>query len=397
MIRRNYGEGTFINVNDRYEWFGRYQDLDGKLRRKHIVAKDKKNLKAKVKEWLLMLDDRRHLKAKQDLTLEEWSNIWLRVRQGTAKDSTYQFYYSLVHNHIIPGLGQCNLKDLKPLNIQTWLNGLIHPPKDSLTIPLSAKTVNSIRTTLITILNYAKINSRIKINPALETNKVIGSKKTIIALTIEQSKKLLKVARDGNYLPDFDDDGKIYLKKCYYAAIFLATFTGMRKGEVFGLLWSDIDFSKKMIVLRHNLVLGKLGTPKTPSSNRNVILDNKTINVLKAWKDYQEDFQTSVGKELFNNENNAVFTNAFGHFVSVDNFVHRHWKWIKKAANLPDDLGFHAATRHTHISQLLAAGVNVKVVSERTGDSAEMIYKTYAHVLPSMQAAAIKAIAEFQK
>ena len=105
MIRRNYGEGTFINVNDRYEWFGRYQDLDGKLRRKHIVAKDKKNLKAKVKEWLLMLDDRRHLKAKQDLTLEEWSNIWLRVRQGTAKDSTYQFYYSLVHNHIIPGLG----------------------------------------------------------------------------------------------------------------------------------------------------------------------------------------------------------------------------------------------------------------------------------------------------
>jgi len=404
MARRAWGEGAlFENKNKKvWMWAGYYYDIDGHKQRKYLSAADKPILMKKVKEWQNRLVDG-HIVADKSITLEKWSTQWLATIKPTVKSNTYKYYKSLINNHISPILGQTKLENLESMQIQNFLNNLLGKKGIKKKSIISATTVNKIRETIRAILNSAVENGLIYKNVIRGTKRVRGDKKKIVALSENELKAFLAVAKEGLYIyngckkPYKEDLGMKYHKQAYYTAIYLAATTGMRKGEVFGLEWSDINFESGVLSISHNLVgINKIETPKTASSFRNIKLASETIAVLKDWQKYQQNFAIDFGKKAFKNTFNLVFTNTVGNSISVDNFLHRYWKKICNEANTPKGFTFHGL-RHTFATMLLQK-VNVKVVSEILGHSdVAMTMRVYAHALPSMQEVAVQEIEKIFK
>lgn len=157
--------------------------------------------------------------------------------------------------------------------------------------------------------------------------------------------------------------------------------TGMRRGEIFGLKWTDIDLDGRRLMVNRSLsgVSAReiyIRPPKTASSQRTIALDNRSIEIFARLK--------SVSKYDW------VFTRPGGLLQPPTN-VSNYMRKTCLAAGVPRR-NFHAL-RHTHASILLGAGVHPKVVQERLGHS-DLIttLNVYGHLLPTMQDAAIDVL-----
>lgn len=392
MIRRLKGEGSYDyrDNTDQWRWRGYYTTPNGVHKRKEIVAKSRKVLRAKVQKFLDGIENS-NTDTINNITLKKWCNIWLNdIIKLSTKPNTYRNYKRTANNHIIPNFGNVRLRDLKPILIQEWLNDLCKTH--------AAGTVITIRNHFIIILNAAIDYGYIKINPVKRTKPPRKSKKEIVPLTDAEIKKLLYIAAEGSYIyygakqKWIEDEGMIYLRKSYFVVILLALTTGMRQGEIFGLKWSSINFSKKTLYVKNNMIsiggMETLDTPKTSTSIRNILLPDKTVHTLRKWKKYQHEY----GKKwsgVYSNEKHLVFTNSFGKMVSVTNFLKRYFRKMLRASGIDDSVTFHTL-RHTHATQLLKHGVNIKVVSERLGHSSTSVtMDIYAHALPDMQDSAV--------
>jgi integrase len=169
-----------------------------------------------------------------------------------------------------------------------------------------------------------------------------------------------------------------------YPALHLAAHTGMRRGEVVGLKWSDLDLAgKRLSIVRTMQCVG--GRPvefgvKTRTSRRCIDLDDTTIAHLVAWQQRLRDDGIEAERDDW------MFCNTTSRFLnpqSLSQLFHR----ITTSAQLPR-IRFHDL-RHTHASLLVAAGVPIKVVTERLGHAHPgFTMKTYQHVMPGMSAAA---------
>lgn len=163
--------------------------------------------------------------------------------------------------------------------------------------------------------------------------------------------------------------------------IEIAYRTGMRRGEIFGLRWSDVDFSSRKLLVHRQVSAMQHGQrlegpPKTNTSRRTIYLDNRTIELLERRRaatltDY-------------------VIESEHGGLPSPWTAAQRmNYSCKRLEIKLR---GLHCL-RHTHATMLLEAGVNPKVVQERLGHaSLEMTLGVYGHVLPSMQQTALEAL-----
>ncbi len=183
----------------------------------------------------------------------------------------------------------------------------------------------------------------------------------------------------------------------------LAVMSGLRRGELCGLRWSDVDLAQGTVTVRQAITVvdGKpvLGDVKTKRSRRVVDIDTATVAELRAWRKEQLLERMLVGSAW--TETGLVFTTPLGGGVHPDSLsqgfdrlvVPRRRMSDAERQRLPIRIRFHDL-RHTHASQLLAAGVNVKVVSERLGHaSVAFTLDTYAHLMPGQQAQAAAAAA----
>lgn len=167
-----------------------------------------------------------------------------------------------------------------------------------------------------------------------------------------------------------------------YAALHLAAHTGMRRGEIVGLKWSDLDRSASRLSISRTLQnVG--GRPvefgvKTRTSRRTVDLDTHTIRELDRWR------RQLRHEGLPNGRDDWMFCNRAGRFLNPESVSQLFGRIVART-----DLArirFHDL-RHTHASLLVAAGVPIKVVSERLGHAnIAFTMQTYQHVLPGMQA-----------
>ena len=153
MSRRGNGEGSLKHdvKNRRWIWCGKFDDSDKK---KYFTAKTKKAVLAKVDEYKASMDRRNNF---NNMTLCEWSEIWLAAVEGTVKPKTYEYYYKFFCNYINDAMGNKLLGDIKSLDIQYFLKNLATKPalKGK---PLSPATVNGVRRTINACLNYAVDN-----------------------------------------------------------------------------------------------------------------------------------------------------------------------------------------------------------------------------------------------
>lgn len=396
MARRAHGEGSYDydERGDYWRWRGYYRDANGEHKRKEIVAKVKKNLKAKVTKFLEEMESS-GVDAISNMTVAGWCKTWLEdVIKPSLKIRTHENYKCTCDNHIIPNFGKMKLRDLQVIKLQQFFNAL--------TKTHAVSTVITIRNHMIIMLNAAQEYGYIKSNTAKRTKPPRRTKREIVPLTDAQIKTLLEVAEEGSYIYHgtkqvwHENDGMVYLRKSYYVAVLLAITTGMRQGEIFGLRWANVDLEQSVLRVKSNMVTSKgqgqmLDTPKTISSQRNILLPQKTAAALQQWKEYQSRYAAKWAG-VFDNAQDLVFSNSWGKLVCVTNFNKRYFRKMLRCAGISDEFTFHAL-RHTHATQLLKNGVNVKVVSERLGHSSTSItMDIYAHALPDMQETAVQEL-----
>lgn len=388
-MRRDYGSGSkyFDQKRQRYVYEYRYVDSSGHHKRKRIVSRSRKELKRKIQQWQ---ESQKQLKLHAAITVRELVKIWLGVIQTSIKPNTYRQYVNVIQNYVLPQYGDVLLADLNAVEIQLWLNNLYRHPGKSVTC-LSARSVNIVRNVFRNMMGFALDNGFISQNPLIRVKHIREERQPPVALTEKQLAKLLKVAKEADYYPG-NDAFAYYLRREAYVAVVLAARTGMRRGEVFGLDWDTVHLKQHLLTIRYTLLADRTrASPKTKSSERNILLDDDTVRILSQWKAYQTAYAAHYSG-IYANLHRLVFTTGRGTPISMDNFRQRHWNAMCKAAGIPG-FGFHGL-RHTHATLLLKAGVNVKVVAERLGHADVAItMRTYAHVLPTMQASAVEAIA----
>jgi integrase len=178
-----------------------------------------------------------------------------------------------------------------------------------------------------------------------------------------------------------------------YALWLLASSTGMRRGELLGIQWPDVDLGRARIAVRRSLVtVGHevvVSEPKTAKGRRSVALDPATVAGLKAWRKNQAAERLAWGPAW--TDSGLVYTREDGrplHPREVTRAFSRH----VLAAGVPI-IRLHDL-RHTHATLALAAGVHPKVVQERLGHANIAItLDTYSHAVPALEEQAARTVA----
>lgn len=183
-----------------------------------------------------------------------------------------------------------------------------------------------------------------------------------------------------------------------HGAIFiLALTTGLRPEEYLGLLEKYLHLERGIVEVQRVLVRPRKGgwelrEPKTAKSRRNVKLPPQTVRALKAWHRQHAAVRLKAGVSY--QQNGFLFATPKGTPFHDRNLTLRHFRPLLVKADLPTTHTLYTL-RHTYATLSLAAGTHPKVVSEALGHSSvAFTMDTYAHVLPSMQAAAAENIAK---
>ena len=168
----------------------------------------------------------------------------------------------------------------------------------------------------------------------------------------------------------------------------------MRRGELLGLTWSDLDLNRGVCSVRRARVVALGGTievsPKSARSKRTIELDEETVKVLRHHRSRQAEEQLAAGEAW--HETGLVFAWQEGSGPSPYWVSHR-FKRLVSDTGLPP-ITLHGL-RHSHATALLSAGIHPKIAQERLGHhSAAFTMDVYSSVLPTMQREAIERLSE---
>lgn len=243
----------------------------------------------------------------------------------------------------------------------------------------SDTTVGHIHGTIRAALNYAVDVGYIETSPCRSVSPPPRDTEEMHPLNVEQSLAFIAAAEGDEYQTLFR----------------IAIITGMRRGELLGLRWSDVDLDNGAIAIRQAITRGKksrweVGTLKTKKSRRPISLRPVDVEELRGHLQRQRLAQMAAAEW----ENTGlVFTGTSGKAVRPNNLDRRYKRLLAKA-ELPE-IRFHDL-RHTMATLMLAAGINPLIVSQRLGHSKVSItLDLYSHVIPGLQEAAVQTLDDF--
>ena len=330
------------------------------------VKGNKKDAQRRLRELLSSLDTGVFCKPSK-LTVASYLEQWLRdYCWSNLAPRTAEGYESILRCHLVPSLGQIHLTQLKPEHIQ-------HLYSEKLTAGLSHRTVRYIHVTLHKALHNAVKLGMIARNPA----------DAVEPPKIERHEMHTMSESDMHIFLEFAKSTP------YYALFYTALFTGMRRSELLGLRWSDVDLILcQLSVTRalHQLQDGSLifREPKTAKGRRLISLSPSTVIVLREYREQQETIRQALGVTL--TDDDLVFCHFDGKPL-LPNTVSHAWEKLAKRTGLKG-IRLHDA-RHTHASLMLKQGIHPKIVQERLGHaSIQITLDTYSHVVPGLQQAA---------
>ena len=309
----------------------------------------------------------------ENLSVGEYLDRFLEdVQRGSVRESTYSRDRYLVANHAKPALGRVRLKNVKAMHLQRLY-------REKLDSGLSPATVQKLHHVLHKALSQAVRWDLIIRNPADAVKAPTPTPEEMRPLSAEEARRLLEAAK-GDRLE---------------ALYVIAVTTGMRRGELLGLKWSDIDLENSRLSIRRTLTRtdnGKhveLGDPKTRKSRRTIPLTPHAVEALRRHLERQLA-QIEAGGDLYEDQG-LVFTTEAGTPINPSNLRQRSLAPLLKKAGLPR-IRFHDL-RHTCATLLLLKGVHPKFVQELLGHATIAItLDTYSHVLPGMGDQASRAM-----
>lgn len=317
--------------------------------------------------------------APSDLTVGEYLAEWLPTAQLRLRAGAYAAVKLHVDSYITPRIGTMPLKHLTSTRVRGLYAELRQSGRARGSGGLSAKTVHNVHVTLNRALSDAVADGIIPKNPATGASVEPESPEQLV-WTAEQLHDFLGhvAERDARGFPMWRT----------------LAFTGLRRGELVGLRWSDVDLDRRVVSVVQQRAKGdgdvQAGPPKTRRSRRVVDFDVETGRVLVRWRRRQlETERMPLGPAY--EDRDLVFALPAGGGVHPD-VVTKRMRRLCREAGLPW-VKPHGL-RHTHATLLLSAGVHPKVVQERLGHaSISVTIDLYSHVMPGMQADAAAAVA----
>lgn len=298
-------------------------------------------------------------------TVKQFLGYWIEDvhKPPVIRIGTYEMYRTVINKYLIPGLGHIKLQKLTTQQIQSFYGKEIKKG-------VSAGRIKYINSVLHNALGHAKRIKLIHVNVSEDIELSPVEEHEIEPLTPEQAQMLLQKVWEHHL----------------EALLMLALTTGMRKGEILGLRWQDIDLPEGVLQIRrtlgyfahHGFVEGE---PKTKKSKHKITLPQFVIDALKRHRALQLERRLQVGSTWVNKD--LVFSNKEGDFI-VPRTLNNHFNRLLKDIGLPH-IRFHDL-RHSAATLLLSMGVDMKVIQEILGHSSYlMTANIYSHVLPSMQ------------
>lgn len=339
--------------------------ITGKRKQKWFTVKgNKKDAEKFLTEKLIELDTGLLIDTKK-MKYSEYLDYWLKeICIKNLKSTTLDGYKHNIENHIKPIIGNIYLDKLTPLHLQNLYSNRLESGRLKKEGGLSKKSVLTIHRIIHRSLEQAVKWQLIPRN---------------IADSVEPPKPQKYKAsflneKDINKLIDISKDTKLYIP------ILIAIYTGMRRGEILGLKWENVDFEKGIIEIKQALYSTKNGleftTPKTETSNRNICIPDFLINELKKYRIKQNKNKLKYGNLYV--DTGVVCSLENGDVINPKNFSRDFHKLLENN-NLPL-IRFHDL-RHTHASLLVKLGVQPKIISNRLGHSNIAItMDLYSHV-----------------
>ena len=298
---------------------------------------------------------------RRDDFCEYVNDTWykLYICNGDRKSTTEAYYQDLAQ-YITAYFAGSVLQDITSMQIEEYLQHLRREHEKKKHKPLSQKYLHHQYGCLRSIFDYAWKHKMILINPINNVEGPKMRKSKVDAMSAEQAQVFFKLA--DHCKPDL---------RCM---LYLLTTTGVRRGELVGLKWRDIDTSAAVLHVERGVAYTHktgvvMGTPKTSSSIRDVPLMPATVDVVEAYKtEYKRSHPNTIIKDAY------LFHRTGDIFSPVDpNAVTRRVKRFMRNSGLPDysphDL------RHTCATLLLKNGADVKSVQNILGHASQGILR----------------------
>jgi integrase len=348
----------------------------------HSVKGTKKQAEKELASLINRLETGNYIKPNK-ITVGLFLEQWLKDYASTnTAPRTYERYAEIVRMHLIPNLGRIILTQLKPEHLQGYYAQELTSGRLKGNGGLSAQTVNHHHRVLSEALNHAvKWGLAIR-NVASAVDPPRPFKREMATIQAEGIIRLLEEARKlekGSSIP-------------YYTIFYTALHTGMRRGELLALRWSDIELELMTISVNRSLQVLKDGTkiirePKTPKARRLISMTPSLALQLREHKESQSALR------LLNNNpvqiDDLIFSDLEGQPINP-NTVTPAFNKIAKRAGLK--IRLHDL-RHTHATLMLKSGVHPKIVSERLGHATvAFTLDTYSHGRPWVAGSSCKCV-----
>jgi integrase len=323
----------------------------GKRLRKYIYADTEKEAQRLINDIVYELQNGLYIN-ESGISLENFLKEWIDIHSSKVESTTEAYYRLMLDKHIIPEIGKLKIKEIKPLNIDKFY-------KEKLKT-LSGNSVLKLHCIINNALKYAKINGLIKTNPVEFIQPPKKSKHTPNIMNEENFTRLLLLVKGT-----FDE-----------IPILLAGCLGLRRGEIFGLQWSDVDFKNKILSIKNTITrFDKYVTkkPKNNSSIRRLTIPDFVLDVLEKYKSSLK----VIGLYICDKFKPQYYSEHFRSLLEKNGF---------------DIVRFHDL-RHFNAIIMMQYGIPDKIASGRLGHSnVATTREIYQHVIPDMDKQAAKII-----
>ena len=327
-----------------------------------VSGNNKRKAEQKRKEILQEWETKALLTNYEDILFSDYLKRWLEESKHTFADTTYCIYKNVIEGVISPYFEQRKIKlaDLKSYHIQEFYTYKMRNDN------ISANTIHHYHANIHRALNYAVKTERIKSNPANNIDLPKKQKHIADFYTADELKQLLQVARGTDI----------------EAVVLIATWFGLRRGEIIGLKWNCIDFENRTITVKGTIARAEKTiykeTAKNNASLRTFPLSDEAVKYFLALREKQQQNKKHYGKHYIDKWRDFVCVRDNGDLLKLD-YVTRHFPLLCEKCGLRK-IRLHEL-RHSNISLLIANGASMKEVQEWAGHST---YSTtadiYAHI-----------------
>jgi len=288
------------------------------------------------------------------ITFREFAEKWLKEYCRTAlKPSTLQGYKNWIRRHLVPFFGYMELSEISPEDAQAYVSEKLGDGK------ISPKSINNSLVVLKRMLTIAVRWGYLRANPAQYVEKPQLQHREMDFLNPEEIRLFL-----DNVTEEF------------HPFFLTAVLTGMRRGELMGLQWGDIDWKNKTTHVRRSVWGGRFQTPKSKRSIRAIAMSPLLKKTLRRHM-----------VKSAPNEHELVFASKEGTLLDGDNLIKREFHPALRRAGLRK-IRFHDL-RHTYVALLIAQGENVKFIQSQLGHaSIQTTLDRYGHLLPETNSSA---------